>query len=235
MDCIIWCLIANNMGFVYHTSNKVKMKILSKYKDYYDYLKGIYGEDEKIILDRRMSNKPLIMNEEIVSLYICDMIINGFCHNNVVYFGDELDNILDKVDNDNVLRYKKYRYYYSSNLKITHTIDTKKFKNIKRHYYLNNQLIEAETKFNSLLNCPILLSSTFGELEYNRNKFIAYPKLEDLNVQKAIPAEKIWQLLSDWISRKITENEAKVPIGDDKLRIQTHGFDLKSSFRPKMK
>ena len=27
------------------------MKIISKYKDYYDYLQGIYGVDEKLILD----------------------------------------------------------------------------------------------------------------------------------------------------------------------------------------
>ena len=29
------------------------MKIISKYKDYYDYLTGIYGVDDKIVLDRR--------------------------------------------------------------------------------------------------------------------------------------------------------------------------------------
>jgi hypothetical protein len=33
------------------------MKILSKYKDYYDYLTGIYGEDPLIILDRRSYKK----------------------------------------------------------------------------------------------------------------------------------------------------------------------------------
>ncbi len=36
--------------------NFVKMKILTprNNKDYYDYLTGIYGEDEKIVYDRRV-------------------------------------------------------------------------------------------------------------------------------------------------------------------------------------
>lgn len=33
------------------------MKIISQYKDYYDYLIGFYGIDEKIVLDRRKFNK----------------------------------------------------------------------------------------------------------------------------------------------------------------------------------
>ena len=28
------------------------MKIIAKVKDYYDYLKGIYGEDPKLVLNR---------------------------------------------------------------------------------------------------------------------------------------------------------------------------------------
>lgn len=31
------------------------MKIISKYKDFYDYLVGIYGEDEKLVYDRRLN------------------------------------------------------------------------------------------------------------------------------------------------------------------------------------
>ena len=34
------------------------MKILSNYKDYYDYLTGVYGEDPLIVLDRTKYNQP---------------------------------------------------------------------------------------------------------------------------------------------------------------------------------
>lgn len=46
------------------------MKIISKYKDYYDYLQGIYGVDEKKILDRT-SYKPLIWCPETFEIVFC--------------------------------------------------------------------------------------------------------------------------------------------------------------------
>lgn len=46
------------------------MRILSKYKDYYDYLQGIYGIDEKKILDRT-SYKPLGWQPETFEIVFC--------------------------------------------------------------------------------------------------------------------------------------------------------------------
>ena len=53
------------------------MKIISKYKDYYDYLVGTYGEDPKLILDRR---EGFILSKDSTEckyqLYICGKIID---------------------------------------------------------------------------------------------------------------------------------------------------------------
>jgi len=52
-----------------------------------------------------------------------------------------------------------------------------------------------------------------------------------LGVNKIIDAKTIWNELSDFLSAKKQEIEKSVPIGDDNLRIEAHGFDLKTSFR----
>ena len=46
------------------------MKIISKYKDYYDYLSGIYGEDPLKILDRREVDP----SDNIRTIVFCDKI-----------------------------------------------------------------------------------------------------------------------------------------------------------------
>jgi hypothetical protein len=58
-----------------------------------------------------------------------------------------------------------------------------------------------------------------------------FPSLVELGVNKVISAHDIWILLSEWLANKITENEPIMPIGDDKVRIVSAGFDLKTSFR----
>lgn len=64
------------------------MRIISKYKDYYDYLQGINGVDEKLILDRTMyghldsiPGKP--MKETI---FICDYQVDGLWFESKIYF-----------------------------------------------------------------------------------------------------------------------------------------------------
>lgn len=71
------------------------MKIISKYKDYYDYLSGIYGIDEKIVLDRTISkNSPNVefyshWNRKIV-LYIAGYVIECLCIDGKFYYGEDL-------------------------------------------------------------------------------------------------------------------------------------------------
>ena len=64
-----------------------------------------------------------------------------------------------------------------------------------------------------------------------QNDIIEYPSLEALGVNKVIDAKDIWLMLSEWLGTRITENEPIVPVGDDKTRIKSAGFDLKTSFR----
>lgn len=64
---------------------------------------------------------------------------------------------------------------------------------------------------------------------YSPGEYYKFPRLDLLKINKLISPHDIWILLSSWLSYKIPE--MPVPIGDDKIRIQSHGFDLKTSFR----
>ena len=74
--------------------------------------------------------------------------------------------------------------------------------------------------------CPIFLYDKDSKTIYQE-----FPSLKELGVNKVIDAIDLWILLSEWLGNRITEKEPIVPIGDDKTRILSAGFDLKTSFR----
>ena len=68
------------------------MLIISKYKDYYDYLQGIWGVDEKRVLDRtKFETTP----EEFklgdkVTFIICGQVFQGVYNDKEWLYGDQL-------------------------------------------------------------------------------------------------------------------------------------------------
>ena len=84
------------------------MKIISKYKDYYDYLQGIYGIDNNLILDRiKFSPISYEYDNTIITLYICDYKIQGvdfyqyncgkFLSSNTIPDTESVVSVLDKI------------------------------------------------------------------------------------------------------------------------------------------
>ncbi len=190
------------------------MKIISKYKDYYDYLQGIYGIDDKLILDRRDYNIPFV-TEGVVRLVIGNVYLEGYYYENKFYWGEEqLNELVIITDSKPLSDWQKDRY--------THLIFNKKSKSLS---YLNCNIINI----NNNTNCGIFLCKEGKILEENIE--FRYPKLSDLNINSILSPHDIWILLSDYLSKKVTENEPEVPVGDDKIRIIAAGFDLKTSFR----
>ena len=59
------------------------MKIISKFKDYYDYLQGVWGMDEKLALDRTdysstpdyTTNTSMVI--DLVRFYVCGVVVEG--------------------------------------------------------------------------------------------------------------------------------------------------------------
>jgi len=197
------------------------MKIISKYKDYYDYLSGIYGEDPKLILDRRNSNLLHLYNNSKIELYIAGYIIEGLYKDNKYYFGKDLKPFIQK-DNLSLFarrylsRHEKRDYNKSVHIKYKDNDFWCYLEPVKDILYTNNNK-----------NCPILVKYA--------NRIIKYPKLIDLKLAKFIEPKTIYFWLVEWLSTQITNKEKIQTIISNAEKIEAKGFDKKKSFRPKMK
>lgn len=185
------------------------MKIISKFKDYYDYLQGIYGVDEKLILDRRKFIKPnkFTSNFDKVTLFICDYQIEGIYLNNEWLYGDEIAPY--------ALPPKKYYYgiEYKSYWFIHNSEKPHNPHKVLKYSKLLNLSPNDNFKF------PILIQID-EELRFN-------PILKDYSIHKVFSPEQMWIMLSNWLSKPkdILNNQT------DKEKIIAAGFDLRTSFR----
>jgi hypothetical protein len=179
------------------------MKIISKFKDYYDYLQGVYGVDPKLILDRTQFT-PITPSSDynVYTFFICGYKYQGMFLNGKMLFGDELEPLSRKES----YYLNHYDYYIEYGNKSYVRV-------IKRPLLDMNNI-------NEKYNQPILLRIGIPA-EYQ------IPMLKNFNFIKIIPAEKLWIMLSEWLSK---DNSPTV-IQSNKDKILSHGFDLKSSFR----
>lgn len=203
------------------------MKIISKYKDYYDFLLSRYGEDEKLVLDRRNSAKaPILLHNSKIIFYIGGIVIEGYYHKetNRCYYGKDLYQFRKKVS--------KLRYLPSTH----NLLDTKKEhifiedKDLSRYIgsYFMVETCYDEKRINEKKNCPIIMQV------YPYEEYYMYPKLSDYNLGSFIKPERMWLIIASYLSEQITKRETIEVLSND-LKIQSKGFDLKRSFRPTMK
>ena len=198
------------------------MHIISKYKDYYDYLTGIWGVDPKLILDRRKYVLPPYepSNKSKITFYIAGKVIEGFYVDGKVYYGESLNQFKnEKITFSPLINERRGKDIY---------IDSKNLRFGGDWFSLTPY--EDINKYNDIENCPILMKSfSFGE------KYYTYPILNDWNIASIIPPEEMFTMISNWLSNKNTEAENRVDNRTDVEKLLSKGFDKKCSFRPKSK
>ncbi len=195
------------------------MKIISKFKDYYDYLQGVYGIDELLVLDRtEFTPIPYEPSQNtIVDIYICDFKISGIYVKDKFLYGKEwhAHNTKDKLP-----RYQGKMKHFS-----------------RPHAEYKNEYepVLTENKINTFFDCPILIGQNFAYNPryhmYDRSYF-KNPILKEYNIQSILPAEEIWKMLSTWLGKQKDSKIKQQPLTDKEL-IVSNGFDLKTSFRGK--
>jgi len=201
------------------------MKILSKYKDYYDYLSGIWGEDPKLILDRREGNpKPIgekynfqLKETGKITLIICGKLINGYKYQNRIYYGEDIKQF-SNIENS---RWAGINYPYTT---IREDIGRSRHKDI----YYALEPVDGYIHINKKYNCPILIKS--GWEGWNK-----YPKLEELNLGSFINAETIYSWLQEYLAKEVDEQQNIIPNLTDVQKLENKGFNKKTSFRPNIK
>jgi hypothetical protein len=198
------------------------MRIISKYKDYYDYLTGIYGEDPKLVLDRRVSEQHMFWPSfpEKIVLHICDKIVEGFWDSESFYFGETLGKF-GKINTENKLDWferssdKVFVPYVGVHFKSTYGSGTELRK-------INVETTDDLQKRNTKLGCPIL---------FNGEKFEKFPILGKMNVGSVLPPEVIYKMLVDWLSARNSAFENRPDTRSDVDKLISRGFDKKESFR----
>lgn len=210
------------------------MRIISKYKDYYDYLSGIYGEDSKLILDRRDfdHNTYRFQGKEIdyITLYICGYRIDGVYKNGDFYYGDQIKDICDNIHNN--IKDLKYWWNWKNNY---YEAKYYSFTNGRFEDLILGEIVKDKDKINQRENCPILLRSSIGSKTDNIN-VEKFPILQDIGLPSFIDAKTIYQWLVDWLSQKENEKEIERGITITNIdKLKSKGFDPKKSFRPNMK
>lgn len=208
------------------------MKIISKYKDYYDYLTSIWGEDEKKILDRRVditTNLGTITNDGEISIHFCNQKYSGLVINGEFYWGEDLLKVVAIVEpkhrrwfygSENFIegvRYGLLRKRYKPYMRSTHGFSFADFINIDPEPSAKN--IEND--------CPII----GGKIPFDYNE---YPFLGECGFPTIMPPEDAYKKLDHWLSEKMAREEVEVVIDNDTL-IESKGMDVKRSFRPNMK
>lgn len=189
------------------------MKIISKYKDYYDYLVSKYGIDDKRVLDRTKFHptKELYHCSGVgkVYIYICDFKIE------VLEIGTR------RVCGHNL---EKYGRLVSSNTGDYYQIEGDRgLVNV-----LKDPQLDLKLKPNTKHDCPILIATSgYWHGSSDRLEFEKFPILKDYDIPNILDPDTIWCMLVDWLSReKQIENKLT-----DKEKIITHGFDKVTSFR----
>jgi len=209
------------------------MKIISKFKDYYDHLAGIYGVDDKLILDRReFVSLPDFTSDQSIKLFICDYVLEGMFKLNKFYWGEQLRDIAVDVDSfknkwqlESWSKYKGHPYVVW--IREVNDDINRRFIHVSKYRYspMFTQLYKDDNKTNTVNNCPILLKDNLI-----KDKLIKYPPLKSFpGIQTVLPPHRIYLMLSEWLSSKLNVNPPNNQ--KDKEKIVSHGFDIKSSFR----
>lgn len=198
------------------------MKIISKFKDYYDYLAHIYGVDDNIVLNRNPVNKPV----DYKGFSLTDPDIGDVSEFENKYIGWRTDDgryisfllvagHVFALSPDRVILPESYsKGYWMRKSYFPGMFDESTFKTLKK------------------FNRPILEIRPDGWREIKAVD--KWPNLADLGIPRYIDADTMYKTLYNFIQQELTVNPDEMPETTrltDKEKIETHGFDKRISFR----
>ena len=225
------------------------MKIISKFKDYYDYKVAEYGIDENLVYDRRlpMGVHIAIPQREWITLdntaddealhsvlYVGNELVHLFATPSKVYTHWDLTDLMD-------LHYRIYDLWHGDLSVLMN--DGKKIRLVSYLSSSRDTLIKqleasrGDNVFNLKDNPPFLdlkqpLLLIFNRDYRSENRATHYLNLRELGVY--LDPDFVWQNIVQYLSYLKTQAEQSPELPND-LKIESKGFDKKHSFRPKMK
>lgn len=215
------------------------MRIVSKYKDYYDYVEYLYspeGGDSNLVYTRNGSGLGVTVSQDVAtpgwefsSGFIGTRFAGKYKFKWVALAGYLYLIVNGKLLTEESEVFKDYETMRS---------EAKHFYGTLRYFREVTLKPTPSLKVDSLsrqLGQPVF----FIEASSDRNpKFFVpseIPNLGQLGFASVISAEQMYQTLAMYLANVIRENPDNTPPAhvSDKDRIVQHGFDLKTSFRGK--
>lgn len=192
------------------------MKIISKVKDYYDYLSGIYGIDEQIVYDRRKFEEPFGNLSKFPTKF----------YNHYLENTEKIDFVLLEIGNIHYL-FKTYEYVTNRNVdefyKKEHEL-VYKYKTDKKFSDAPVAMVRVNTYTNR--TGKVIIMGKIGSVINN-------PILINTWIPTYIPANEIYELVYEYL---ISEREPKINDNrTDVEKLESKGFDKKTSFRHPIK
>jgi len=209
------------------------MKVLTNFKDYYDHISWKYGIDEKIIFNRvKSTTKDDIPNpnkSEVYPIAFCWKIYIMLYHKWKFYYWEDIKNFAESLG-----------YNYKSKISKPYPAELDELKNkangidFYREFFLKEALLDDRkpTNINEEYNNPAVLLHI--KQTYWNDRFDVWSSeiaLEDYSFHKIFTPEEAYLAISNFLTR---EKEIKNNMSDLE-KVNSHGFNTKTSFRPKMK
>lgn len=211
------------------------MKIICKYKDYYDYFSNIY-KDDTITFDRRdcipLSNIDLynIYKKYTYNKYILLQV--GYTNWLIDLFNIKTEyskeNVLLSVDFDIKLveKWKDYNHCYKC-----------RFGNVSSNFTIQN-LVSKKWNDDVVYNVKhndYDLKDFYDIITFNDRKeefkFTTIPIFNETKICSIVDAFELYQSFEEYFSH--LKDEIRVDTMSDKEKVESHGFDKDYSFRSK--
>lgn len=196
------------------------MKIISKIKDYYDYLSGVWGVDEKIILNRRGEFVPSTPKDlSVLTFIIGGNLIQIYFDGISYYSGEELKQF------DQSTKYRRKIGYFA--------VPIGYINGRQNNVYISDNIKSGFDYLNEKYESPIIYRD--DSWHYNdvlEKDFSAFPILSSTPITKIVDAVDIYRMISEYLSRQLDKKLEAVPNLTDVQKLENRGFDKLSSFRP---
>lgn len=231
------------------------MKIISQFKDFYDWKVAEYGMDETLVFDRR---DPVLLIKESLStrhlfenpndtdalhsaLYVGNALVHIFSTLNEVYTHFDLENVEDlNCHRDHFWGGEESRLKNGKTITITsylYTDEDNLFEQLKSPRSKNIFGVRGQTtgtggqlQWEDFAQKPLLLIRSLWRDSFpqvDANPFLAQAGIY-------IDPDFVWQNVVQFLSDLKSQAEKSPEVPNDQ-RIENKGFDKKTSFRPKMK
>jgi hypothetical protein len=216
------------------------MKIISKFKDYYDFLQGVWGIDELRVLDRTDFTALMMFPERGVKIkiYVGNFYVEGLSTGKEILYGDQLlpFSKTEEEFRKEKRKWSRWRSWWDREKLPDELYNRVYLDGFDKGYtaQILKEPLELKDPVTRKINCPILIEPngvtpllSGAKVEYRGMTLYKNPILKEFNFGSAMYPEKIWLLLSDWLGYQpeIQNNQT------DKEKIISAGFDTKTSFR----